>query len=48
MPGPWDDLFDFNGDGETDIGEEFLAFKMFEECTKEDVEDDDDPLGSQF
>lgn len=29
-------LFDFNGDGKTDIFEEFIAFKMFEECTKDD------------
>ena len=35
-------LFDFNGDGKTDLGEEFLAFKMFEEVTKDDEEDEDD------
>lgn len=29
-------LFDFNGDGKTDLGEEWLAFKIFEECTKEE------------
>lgn len=35
-------LFDFNGDGETDIGEEFTAYQIFKECfKKEDTEDDD-------
>ena len=29
-------LFDFNGDGKTDLGEEWLAFKIFEECTREE------------
>ncbi len=28
-------MFDFNGDGKTDLGEEFIAFEMFEEMTKE-------------
>ncbi len=40
MTGFLDDLFDFNGDGKTDIGEEWVAFKMFEECVKDDSEDD--------
>ena len=31
-------IFDFNGDGKTDLGEEFLAFKIFEEVTKENSE----------
>ena len=35
-------LFDFNGDGKTDIGEEFLAYKIFEECTKEDKDTERD------
>ena len=34
-------LFDFNGDGKTTWDEEYLAFKIFEECTKEDDTDDD-------
>ena len=35
-------LFDFNGDGETDIGEEFTAYQILKECfKKEDTEDDD-------
>ncbi len=42
MAGFWDNLFDFNGDGKTDIGEEWLAFKMCEECTKEDEPEDND------
>lgn len=37
-------MFDFNGDGQTDIGEDWLAFKMFEECTKADGEPEDDGL----
>ena len=28
-------LFDLDGDGRTDLAEEFLAFKMFEEVTGE-------------
>ena len=39
-----DDLFDFDGDGKTDLGEEFLAYMMFEEMQKEDDEDEDDFL----
>lgn len=27
-------LFDFNGDGETDISEMFIAYKIFEESTR--------------
>ena len=35
-------LFDFDGDGKTDLSEQFLAYKIFEECTKdEEVEEDD-------
>lgn len=40
MPSNKDDIFggmfDFDGDGKTDIGEEFLAYMMFEEMTKDD------------
>ena len=35
-------LFDFNGDGKTTWDEEFLAFKIFEECTKEENDSDSD------
>lgn len=35
-------LFDFNGDGETDLGEEFIAYKIFEECMKGNDDTDDD------
>lgn len=34
-------LFDFNGDGKTTWDEEYLAFKIFEECTKEEENDFD-------
>ena len=40
MPSNKDDLFggmfDFDGDGKTDIGEEFLAYMMFEELSKDE------------
>ena len=29
-------FFDFNGDGHTDLGEEFIAYKMFEDMEKTD------------
>lgn len=38
--GFWGNLFDFNGDGKTDIGEEWIAFKIFEECMKDDSASD--------
>ena len=27
-------MFDFNGDGKTDLGEEFLAYNIYEDVTK--------------
>lgn len=38
---PFGGMFDFNGDGKEDFGEQFIGFKIFEECTKEDDTDDD-------
>lgn len=42
--GFWDNLllgmFDNNRDGRMDLGEQWLAFKIFEECTKDDTEED--------
>lgn len=35
-------LFDFNGDGKTSIDEEFLAYKIFEETTKEESDDENE------
>lgn len=35
-------LFDFNGDGKTDLGEEFIAYKIFEGCMKGNDDTDDD------
>ena len=29
-------LFDFNGDGKTDISELWIAYNIFEECTKKE------------
>lgn len=28
-------FFDFNGDGKTDLGEQYIAYRIFEECTKD-------------
>lgn len=39
-------LFDLNGDGKVDLGEEFMAYKMFEEVTKD--EDSDDGFDDDF
>ncbi len=40
---PFGGLFDFNRDGKEDLGEQWLAYKMFEEATK--TEDDEiDPI----
>lgn len=41
---PFGGLFDFNGDGKEDIGEQWFAFKMFDEITKTE----DDGVGSIF
>ena len=30
-----DDFFDFNHDGRTDPGEQYVAYKVFEDCTKD-------------
>jgi len=55
MPSKNDDffggMFDFNGDGKTTIDEEFLAFKIFEESTKNEDEEKDefeDELEDEF
>lgn len=42
----WGGMFDFNGDGVTDIGEEYLAYKIYEAVTKdsEDCADEDEDL----
>ena len=29
----WNGMFDFNGDGRMDIGEEYLAYRIFEAVT---------------
>jgi len=31
-------MFDFNGDGHTDAGEEFMAYQVYEDMTKDDGE----------
>ena len=35
-------LFDFNGDGKTDLVEEYIAYKVFEKCMKKSDDTDDD------
>ena len=35
----WNGMFDFNGDGITDIGEEYLAYRIFEAVTEESEEE---------
>lgn len=39
---PFGGMFDFNRDGREDFGEQWLAFKIFEECTKNDNSSDSD------
>ena len=43
----WNGMFDFNGDGITDIGEEFLAFKIFEAVTEESENNGDEDEGEK-
>ena len=33
---PFGGMFDFNGDGKEDLGEQWIAMKIFEECIKGD------------
>ena len=35
-------LFDFNGDGRIDMGEMYIAYKIYEEATREEENDDSD------
>ena len=32
-------FFDFNGDGKTDIGEEWIAYQIFKDCTGQPTDD---------
>lgn len=43
---PFGGMFDFNRDGREDFGEQWLAFKIFEECTKQNDSSDDDFFSS--
>ena len=38
----WNGMFDFNGDGQMDIGEEFLAYRIYEAVTRESEGDEED------
>lgn len=38
--GPFD--FDFDGDGRTSIAEDYLNYRVFEDCTRDTDADDDD------
>ena len=35
-------MFDFNGDGETDLIEQAIGFSILDEMSKEDEDEDDD------
>ena len=37
-------LFDFNGDGKTSLGEKWIAYNIFKDCTEDDESDYDDYL----
>ena len=34
-------LFDFNGDGKTDLGEQFLAYQIFEQTMRDNSDDEE-------
>jgi hypothetical protein len=38
----WNGMFDFNGDGWMDIGEEYLAYRIFEAVTRESESSEED------
>ncbi len=38
---PFGGMFDFNGDGKEDLGEQWIAMKIFDECTKEDEQENE-------
>jgi hypothetical protein len=40
--GFFDNIFDFNGDGKTSLGEKYIAYKIFEECNKDEDDSYDD------
>lgn len=45
---PFGGMFDFNRDGKEDFGEQWLAYKIFEECTKEHTKEYDDDYSSNL
>ena len=40
--GPYDELFDHNGDGEIDMGERIAEYQYIEDSDSDDYDDDDD------
>ena len=38
----WGGMFDFNGDGVRDSGEEYLAYKIYEAVTEESEDNEDE------
>ncbi len=38
---PFGGMFDFNGDGKEDLGEQWIAHKIFEDCMKDENDSDD-------
>ena len=43
----WNGMFDFNGDGQTDIGEEYMAYRIFEAVTEESEDNDEEDINVQ-
>ncbi len=41
-------MYDFSGDGRTDLGEEFIAYKMYEDVTKNDSDDSSVPVMQSY
>ena len=41
-------LFDFNRDGKLDLGEQYLDYKLFEECTRQRERSDKNQSGNGF
>lgn len=40
----FDSIFDFNGDGMVDFGEQFVGFMMMNEILKDEPDDLDNPM----
>lgn len=45
---PFGGMFDFNRDGKEDLGEQWIALQIFEECTKEEEQQCHDDLSDDM